>query len=239
MKKLSIVLALILVVGCFAFAACSDSGDASSAAESSKTESTASEATSEATSEAASDVTSEEASDVTSEEAVSDTSVEGSEGKTGENVALNKTYTGAEPSSAGSYTAQLTDGVAGDATSYDNTWFAFYYNPQAQDQSMINVKDGVGTIIIDLGESYSNIAKVRVHVWSANASGIIAAKSITASCSNSGDGYTSLGDVVIPEGDAPAWAELTVSGATGRYIKIEVTVGGVWTFLNEVEVVLG
>ncbi len=255
MKKLSFVLAILLVVCCFAFAACNkteEPAESSAATSTTSTTSTTSAADSTDTSTAASDDTSAEASTETSDEisteASADTSepsledVSGVTGEAGTNVALNKDYTG-DPSKAGNYTASLTDGAASAEQNFDNSWFAFYHNWDASDKTLLNVTDGVGTIVIDLGESYSNIEKIRVHLWPSNPAGLVAPDSITASGSNDGSSFATLGQLTIPDASAPVWAEMVLSElATSRYIKIDVDVadyGGVWTFLNEIEVILG
>lgn len=257
MKKLSLILAALLVVGCFAFAACNKTEEPaeSSAATSAESNADTSAATSTETSTEASAETSAEASAETSTEASAETSTEASaetstdidvsgvDGEAGTNVALNKTYTGAEPSAAGGYTASLTDGAASAEPLFDNSWFAYYHNMDATDKSLINIEDGMGIIVIDLGESYSNIAKVRVHVWPSNAAGLVAPDKITAYGSNDGSSFAELGEVALPESADPAWAELSLSDvATARYIKVAIDIadmGGVWTFLNEIEVILG
>jgi len=150
------------------------------------------------------------------------------------NIALNKSYTGAEPSSAGTkYSANLTDGQASEAIAYDANWFGFYYN---KDAAGANAPNGIGEVIIDLGKVYNGINDVKVHVWNHNASGIVAAKSITASFSKDGVTYGKGVDVPVPTGNNPAWATAEIDNVSARYVKIQIETQGTWTFLNEIEV---
>ncbi len=247
MKKLSLVLALILVFTCCAFVACGDDTDTSSAdssaASSAATSSDASSAASSADSSA--DASSEDASseDVSSEdESSEDTSGEVSTGEpvgdvTGTNVALNKSYTGADPATSvdSIYTAKLTDGVVGTEPVYDGSWFGYWYN--AGSAAPTNMPGGVGTLVIDLG-SAQTLSAIRAHVWNCNASGIGTAKSIVASVSEDGNSWTEIGALVIPAVDDPAWASIKVDGVSAQYVKLVITAGdgATWTFLNEVEV---
>jgi len=154
----------------------------------------------------------------------------------GNNVALNKDYEGGNPSSAGGYTADLTDGVASDKEAYDSNWFALYYHKDATSDK-INAPDGIGTIIIDLEEVVDGINSIRVHVWNHNKSGIASAKSIKAFISEDGETYTELADLVIPASDAPAWAAVNADNVSARYVKLVIETQAVWTFLNEIEVI--
>ncbi len=153
-----------------------------------------------------------------------------------QNVALSKDYTGGEVSSAGSYSANLTDGQKSSAIAYDNNWFGLYYNKGATTDK-INAPDGVGTIIVDLEEVYNNITDVKVHVWNHNKSGIESAKSITAYFSEDGETYGDGVSLSIPAGDDPAWATATVDGESARYVKFVIETKTTWTFLNEIEVI--
>ena len=256
MKKLSLILALMLVLSCALFAACggdeessaADSSAASSEAASSDVES--SEASSEA---ASSDVESSEVSDDSSvaddSSAADDSSSDESDpvqgdaatDLKGENVARGKNYTGGDPAvtdangSTSNYTANLTDGAANNVGAYDNTWFALWYNPDASVASN-NAPNGVGTIVIDLEKKVEDINAIRVNLYNANASGIVAAKSIVAYVSDDNSTWTELGALVLPTGNDPDWASIALDGAAGQYVKLEITVGGTWTFLNEIEV---
>jgi len=154
---------------------------------------------------------------------------------TGTNVALNKTYSGANVSTAGSYSANLTDGTASDVQSYNSNWFGLYYNPSATSDK-VNAPGGVGEIIIDLEAVKNGITDVRVHVWNCNASGIASAKSMKLLTSKDGTNYTEIGKINIPSINAPAWATIKTDKISARYVKILVETQATWTFLNEIEV---
>ncbi|MBQ4317264.1 MAG: discoidin domain-containing protein, partial [Clostridia bacterium] len=155
----------------------------------------------------------------------------------GENVALNKTYTGAETSSAGSgsYSAKLTDGIVSAEMSLGSNWFGLYYNKGAA-SSAINAPNGVGNITVDLDEVVHGITNVRVHVWNNNSAGIMAAKNIKLLASKDGETYTEVGSLAIPDGTYPDWAYIKTDNISARYIRLAVETQGTWTFLNEIEV---
>lgn len=255
MKKLSMLLALALLATCcvFALAACGGNETENSSSVVSA-ESTASEASSAAPSQAASSETStpdDESSAVedSSEPESAPTSVEGvvgmdaPEGKT--NLALNKTYTGADPTDytgVSQYSAALTDGAALGELKYDNNWFAFWYNPNGENNPLdhTNAPDGVGDMVIDLGEA-ADVSMVRVHALMGNISGIKSPKSITVALSADGENFEEYGTIsfVAPE-DTLAdvnWVGFQADGTVNaRYVRITVELNGIFAFLNEVEV---
>lgn len=245
MKKLSLVLALILVCTCCAFVACGDDTDTSSADSSAASSATSSATSSAVSSEASSEASSEDASseDASSEDASSDASTgDVSQGDpvtdvTGTNVAKGKSYTGADhcTSVENSYNANLTDGVAATEGTYDSNWFGYWYN--AGSPAPTNMPGGVGTFQLDLGKA-ETITAIRVNVWNCNASGIGTAKSIVASVSADGNSWTEIGALAIPATNDPAWASIKVDGVSAQYVKLVFTAGdgATWTFLNEVEV---
>ena len=255
MKKLSLILALVLVLTCGVLAACGDKTEESSAAESvaesaaeSKAESSAaatesSEAATEESSEAATE-SSEAATEESSEaEDPAESIPEGSAPSElkGKNVALNKSYTGGDVAitsgdgTACGYTANLTDGQASMIAAYDNTWFALWCNRNSSLPSN-NAPDGVGTIIVDLGKSTKDINAIRVNLYQANTSGIGAPESIVAYVSEDNTNWTAVGSLVLPETTDPAWAEIAVDNATAQYVKLVITLTDTWCFLNEIEV---
>ncbi len=155
---------------------------------------------------------------------------------TGTNVALNKPYTGGDVAIAHpTFSANLTDGKKSNVGAYDSSWFGFWYNKDATVPSN-NCPDGVGTVVIDLGEITDNLNAVRVHMWGCNASGIMAPESIVAYVSEDGTDYTELGSLVLPEGDDPAWASLALDDVSAQYVKLVFKVAGTWTFINEIEI---
>lgn len=255
MKKLSIVFLLLFALTCMMFASCNDSGNESSA-----TDSTASVASSEAESskaEASSEAESSEAED--SSEAESSEAEESSEDESSEdessedetsapaevsNIAKGKKYSvtgcgtgyvyleGQYPSK---YDANLTDGAVSNEINYgvDSTWFGFYYKDDAS-AAIINAPDGKGSVTIDLG-SKATLTKVRLHLANANDSGVKPPKSITVYVSNNNSSFTKYGTVKVSKDDGVYWAEVS-KNTSARYVKIEFELDGVFAFLDEVEV---
>jgi hypothetical protein len=261
MKKLSLMLAFVLVFA-LVLVACGDETETSStpATESSAATTESSAAATEESSEAAVEESSEAAVEESSEAAVEESSEaaveESSEPEEdttpnvepgdpitteGTNVALNKSYTGGEVAitsgdgTACGYTANLTDGQASMLGAYDNTWFALWCNRNSSLPSN-NAPDGVGTIIVDLGKSTKDINAIRVNLYQANTSGIGAPESIVAYVSEDNTNWTAVGSLVLPETTDPAWAEIAVDNATAQYVKLVITLTDTWCFLNEIEV---
>ncbi len=265
MRKLTLLLALIVVSSCclLALASCGDNGETSSTAATSSVFSGAASSedassgavSSEATSsEAASseEISSEDTSseDTSSEETSSEnggTTAQATEGVTpsGTNLALNCTYTGADaPDSSlgGDYSASLTDGQAAEGLTFDASWFGYWYNDNAEDKaSRTNTEGGVGTIVIDLG-SVTAISAVRVNTFLGNSAGINAPKSMKFEYSEDGTNYVTFGEKSFEsaaDGDVTVeWVGFTLSeAANAQYVRVTVTTTGVcWTFLNEIEV---
>ena len=221
MKKIALLLALVLVASCFVLAACNKDEESSAvdskAAESSKTEESSADESS-----------ADESSEDTSKDPVS---VEGT------NVAQGKTPVGLKVNGDNpAYSADLTDGVAAETTEYNNSWFGFLANANSDKN---NTVDGVGEVVLDLGSKVENMTVARAHLWPCNTSGIGLPGSVSFSVSDDGKTFTKVGDLTLPTGDAPAWADLALENVSGRYVKFSFTVktgNGVWMFLNEVEV---
>ena len=241
MKKLSMLLALVMVLSCFALVACNEQTEESNPAESvatseteSKTESkTESETESEPVSEDESEPVSEDESEPVSEdEEISfepgSGELEGSLASSGATYEVSGIGTG-----YGNYTADLTDGVTTDALSYDNAWFALYYNG---DNSVANAPDGVGTITVDLGEVKSNVNYIKVHMVAAETSGIVNFETLHVAISADGSNFTTVGEFTKPETTDPTWVELSIPGADAQYVRIIADLGGVFMFLDEIEV---
>jgi len=282
MKKLSLVLALILVLTCAVLAACGGDDTSSSAASSnkptasSKVESSVASSSEVVSSEvesseaassevASSEVASSEvessevvSSEVESSEVVSSevessevvsSDVESSDVETSQpetdvpagestNVALGKAYPEKGYAAGGewpaNYTANLTDGVAASELTFDNQWFAFC---TSEGDNGLNAPNGVGTVTIDLGAETS-ITKVRVNTLfgdNVEGSGVNSASKITAYVGDASGNFTALGDLTSNTTNGVAWAELNCAGK-GQFVKIEVTLNGIFAFLNEVEV---
>lgn len=155
------------------------------------------------------------------------------------NIALNKNYDGKGYAAGGEwpadYTAKLTDGVAANELTFDNSWFAFC---TSEGDNGLNAPEGVGTIIIDL-EKVSDIYGVRVNTIfgeNVDGSGINGPAKITAYVSDTKNGeYTLLGDLTSDAKEGVAWAELDCNGK-GRFVKVEITLNGIFAFINEIEV---
>ena len=143
----------------------------------------------------------------------------------------------------GSYKASLNDGQAVQVGVYNDSWFGFFVNSNAADNSVAGVSiDGVtysvGTAVIDLG-SAKTWGKVRVNTWAAGVSGIAAPSRMIISSSDNGTDWTYAGDLTLGADGAIYWAENDFGKITSRYIKLQVcwiASGGVFTFINEVEV---
>ncbi len=134
----------------------------------------------------------------------------------------------------GSYTANLTDGVASDNVNVHADWFAFKNVADA------NTVNGEGAITFDLGSAY-NITGAKVHLGYNDGWGVTNPWGVYISVSNDGVNYSDAKEFPIVKantGDAYAcWTELSgLTGFAGRYVKIMVGVNGTWAFLNEIEV---
>ncbi len=151
------------------------------------------------------------------------------------NVALNKGYkiSGCgEP--YGNYTANLTDGQAEQAYALNDSWFAFYNNGTHPGD---NAPDKVGSIIIDLGDLY-DVESINVNALDAKgSSGINAPAGFKAYFSKDGENW---GEAVtlnytLPDAAGAFVAESAVT-ARAQFVKVEVTLNGVFAFINEIEV---
>lgn len=168
----------------------------------------------------------------------------------GDNLAKGKTYTGADPSkhpSNANYTANLTDGVAAEHLSFNSgVWFAFYYNKDATGEGYINAPNGVGTLVIDLGDTYP-VDTVKVNTFLGNSSGILPPKSMKVDYSTDGENFTALCDAKTfekPEGDPPIDKVENVefksgSSVNARYIQVTVELAATFAFIDEVQVLEG
>ena len=252
MKKIAILLAFVICFAC-ALVACNDAADESSAGESvaesvaeSNVESdTGSEAESDAESEVESEVesdtedTSSEAEDVSEEDVVI----------SGSNVAEGKEYTvtgcgtgyinesGQWPSV---YNASLTDGLASEELNFGttSTWFAFYNN--SSNPELINAPDGLGAIVIDLGEAY-DLSAIRVHLGNHYANGVNSPNYVNVYTSADGNEFTMVGELEIKDAEETDnavlayWSEIN-AGTNARYVKVEFSLRGVFAFLDEIEI---
>ena len=249
MKKLSLILALVLVVSC-ALVACGGDEEASSTPETESSAAATEESSVAATesSDAAVEST-EESAEESAEESTEDSteeSTEASEGGTiveGGNVAAGRPYTISGSGTPGAqYAANLTDGIAGEDThAYDATWFGFYANP-GMDPSVLNSPEGKGYVIIDLGEK-KNLSQVRIHCGNNEPSGVHSPAwfDVKVSDSTDVDSFEYVAEVPVKDSttaefaDMAYWAEVDVN-TSGRYVMISVQVNGTWCWINEIEI---
>lgn len=143
------------------------------------------------------------------------------------------------------YDAELTDGVAHEELTFALTrnWFAFYYNKDAQYSDFINAPDGIGYVIIDLGEVTDNLTKFRAHLGNHHGNGVPTPDYVKVYTSVDGTAFTEVGqfdgliDNKTEEGAVVSyWVELASAGVSARYVKFEFDLGGVFAFVNELEV---
>ncbi len=223
MKKLSFILAFVLVFACVSFASCGGESENSSTAESSMVESTANE--------------SSETSETSNNDPAEPIEITGqviSKGCQYE-VPGGKGYVVKESTWPVNYTADLTDGIAVDRLVYNSSWFSFNSEPDIDGAA--NRIDGVGTVIIDLGEEKS-VTGVRTNVYTGNESSIAPVGSVVVWVSNDGKSFIKTVSLTIPEANTIGWAEGGFNAVNARYIKVEYTVGGegYHMFTNEIEV---
>ncbi len=247
MKKLSLMLALLLVVSC-ALVACGDETEASSApvTESSVADVESKEESKEESVEASTEESTEESTEVSTEDSTpaDESSAPAPEAGT-DNIAAGKTYThsvlfrqggdGHDPNAPIAYPDEdeksLTDEVlpADDAAYGSVEWVGFNSNDPDY--------EGYHWITVDLGEK-KNLAKfVFNYGTSVLGAGIAAPSTLEIYVSEDG---TTWGDAV--DGDVPEDGGSSVNGslaieaaAEGRYVQFRFTSGG-WAFVSEVEV---
>ncbi len=183
--------------------------------------------------------TSDEPSDPSEPSIPTDDQIDPDEPSEG-NIALGKDYEGkgyvdSEGYWPASYNANLTDGVAFPELSYEaNDWFGFCTS--AGDEGYVNAPDKIGSVVIDL-EAVYDIGSIYVNTFVGNESGITKPKKMSIYVSNTKDsGYTYVGDLTMGTSTTNVvWASL-VADATGRFVKLEVELNGVFAFINEVKV---
>ena len=245
MKKLSLILALVLVVSC-ALVACGGDEEASSTPETESSAAATEESSVAATESSDAAVESTEESAEESTEASAEESTEASEDGTiveGGNVAAGRPYTISGSGTPGAqYAANLTDGIAGEDThAYDATWFGFYANP-GMDPSVLNSPEGKGYVIIDLGEK-KDLSQVRIHCGNNEPSGVHSPAwfDVKVSDSTDVDSFEYVAEVPVKDSttaefaDMAYWAEVDVN-TSGRYVMISVQVNGTWCWINEIEI---
>ena len=122
---------------------------------------------------------------------------------------------------------ELTDGVYGSTTT-GSEWYAFY---------------GAGPfqIVVDLGKTYTDIARVSVNVGRKDDWGIVLPKSITVSGSTDNKEFTQLATLKDTASEPNQAYRDYVADVSGeyRYIRFDITSGGTFAFVAEVEVFCG
>lgn len=244
MKKLSLVLALMLVLTCGVFAACSDDADTSSTASTASTTSTTSSEADDTSSEVA---TSSEASDDTSSE-TSEPPVAAPEGNV---ISVGAAYTTSKLFQQGAAAdnwgwsdsvpvtypdedgKSFTDGLFAAAAGYgDVAWGGFHGG------SPDYTETGYHWIRLDLGEVKA-ISGVQLYVATkANAdnasAGISAPDNVEFLISEDGENWTSLGSVV-PTNATEIEVIAAACAANAQYVEVRMQ-SSAWMFVSEVEV---
>lgn len=265
MKKVSLLLAVLLVLTCCLLAACGGDEDTSStetssanvSADASSTEETSSESPSASEESSVAESSVEETPSEPEESSVSDETSEEeppagydgdvTENTDGANLALNKTYTGADASThdgVKQYNAKLTDGAALESISYsEGDWFAYYYNPDAAGDQ-VNAPNKVGSFVLDLEQVYA-ISSVKINTYLGNTGdGILPPKSIKVEYSADGSSYSTLAEQSFPTADPENKTEAIVeflefkgdAKVPAQYIRVTIELQGIFAFINEVEV---
>ncbi len=257
MKKLSLVLALVLVLTCGVLAACGGDEDASSVAESSaaaesKAESSATTESSEAVSSEA--VSEDASSEAVSEDASSEADVSAPEAGDA-NLALGKSYTRSQLYRQGGRDVNwawddnapiaypdeeeksFTDGAtepAADAGYSDPVWAGFHHGCPDYETN------GYSWITVDLGES-KDLAKFVLHVGTkgvATGAGIAAPAKVEFLVSDDGETWTSVGEVTPEDTEDTTKPHTTAevsAAAKGQYVQVRLS-GTSFLFVSEIEV---
>ena len=243
MKKLSLILAFILVLTCSVFVACTEETETSSeaAAESSAAESaTESEAVSEAVSEVESEVESE----------TEDASSEAPAVETGANLALGKTYTTSElfrqggapdynydPNAEIAYPdtdgTEMTDGVISDIADWDTFWEknAAIIGFHATEPSYA-ANGNYACITLDLGEA-CDLAKFVTHVVNPEATSQVTKVAVAVSAD--GETWTEAGSADVTSLGAVAVEIALSETVNAQYVQYRITGSAYWMFVSEVE----
>ena len=153
----------------------------------------------------------------------------------GSNLAYLKDYT-VSGSGVGydSYVADLTDGKHYENVSYDDKWFAFYYNSDAE-ESVINAPNGVGTLVIDLEDVYT-LTAVNIHLINISHASAVKPASINIFVSEDGSTFTPAGAMPLTDAEPNAYWSFTNVSGNARYVKLEFTLADYFCFVNEIEV---
>jgi hypothetical protein len=254
MKKLSLILALVLVLTCGVLAACGDKTEESSAAESVAESAAESKAESKAESSEAATESSEaatESSEAATESSEAEESKEPIEAGT-DNLAAGKTYTtseqfrqggadvnwGYDPNAQIAYpdeTGSLTDGVkANEDSAYTDAVWAGWTGVHPD-----YAATGYMWMTIDLGEA-KDLAKFVAYIGSSKLDQGISAQNcvVTIAVSNDGETFEVVGEAIPVDDINTIHAVTTVElgeAVNAQYVQFRFARGG-WVFLSELEV---
>ncbi|MBO5767869.1 MAG: discoidin domain-containing protein [Clostridia bacterium] len=254
MKKLSLILALVLVLTCGVLAACGDKTEESSAAESVAESAAESKAESKAESSEAATESSEaatESSEAATESSEAEESKEPIEAGT-DNLAAGKTYTtceqfrqggadvnwGYDPNAQIAYpdeTGSLTDGVkANEDSAYSDAVWAGWTGVHPD-----YAATGYMWMTIDLGEA-KDLAKFVAYIGSSKLDNGIGASNMTVSIavSNDGETFEVVGEAIPVDDASTIHAVTTVElgeSVNAQYVQFRFARTG-WVFLSELEV---
>ncbi|MBO5736159.1 MAG: discoidin domain-containing protein [Clostridia bacterium] len=252
MKKLSLLLALLMIFTCCALASCSEEETSSAPEASSTAPATSSEAPAassepeaESSEEAPAESSEEEVS--TEPEYVKNPDAISTEGN---NVAAGKEYTiseqfrmggadvgwGWDENAAPSYPDdgfELTDGQIPLNDYREAGWMAFNQSTPAQTER------GYGYVQFDLGQSYE-ISEVTIHSLKETSPGITCPHTIEILVSEDNETWYSAATLSLMnelEGyeDNTVHALVAEMDVTGRYVEIRVT-SHTWGFMGEIEI---
>ena len=133
---------------------------------------------------------------------------------------------------------ELTNGKYG--TPVENGTVNYYY----RDTEYVGFKNENGgeiTVILDLGESYSQLFTFEVSYLHETEVGIYAPAKIAFYLGEKEEDYTFLGELTPNTQRKAGVASLEMEkGLSGRFVKVVITPGnGAWTFLDEITVLQG
>ncbi len=148
------------------------------------------------------------------------------------NIAKGKDYTA--PEATGSYTANLTDGIAEAVPTLDDTWCGLLHGTNT---------NGTASVSLDF-KTEKEIESFRVHLLNGgvnNSSGIRNPDKIQVFTSTDGKNYTSAGYLTLETPTANDytmhWAELKLSKpVNAQYVRFDISHTEGWVMLNEVQV---
>ncbi len=218
MKKLSLLLALLMILSVFITSCGDDSSDESSVTDSSEISEESSKSETENSKDENSIVT-----DIAVKENPASTVIS--------NGASYTCEPGADEVYPDTYGTELTDGIRAnpDAPSYGDEAFAGY-----------TTSSGRRTIILDLGYVAENIYEFKVSYLATRDAGIAAPSSVMVYGSLDGKKWENLGRAKLPqfEENTVQEAVLTLGKyVKARYVRIFVSGSSSWFFLDEVAVI--